>query len=208
VDGETREHILASAESQAQWLARLQAELKTKSYRHAPVLRVHIAKPGGGQRPLSIPTLRDRVVQMAVYLVLMPIFEADFHPRSFGYRPQRQAQQAIDEIAHGLRSGRTEVIDADLSKYFDTIPHRALLRAVARRVSDGSVLHLIKQMLRAPIVEEDRDGTRRVSPSHCGAPQGGVLSPLLANLYLNPLDWAVNEQCGPPPQPGSLNLRA
>jgi len=131
--------------------------------------------------------------------VLMPIFEADFHPRSYGFRPKRNAHQAIDTIVKGLRSGRTEVLDADLSKYFDTIPHRQLLRAVARRVSDGSVLRLIKQWLRAPVVEEEKGGRRRVLPNRQGTPQGGVLSPLLANLYLNPLDWAVNERCGGKP---------
>jgi len=132
---------------------------------------------------------------MAAYLVLMPIFEADFHPHSFGFRPKRNAHQAMHTIVEALRSGRTEVLDADLSKYFDTIPHRQLLRAAARRISDGSVLRLLKAWLRAPVVEEDKDGTRRVLPNRAGTPQGGVISPLLANLYLNPLDWAVNERC-------------
>jgi len=142
----------------------------------------------------GIPTVKDRVVQMAAYLVLMPIFEADFHPRSFGFRPKRNAHQALNQITQALRSGRTEVVDADLSKYFDTIPHRRLLRAVARRVCDGSVLRLIKLWLRAPVVEEDKDGRKRITPKRSGTPQGGVISPLLANLYLNPLDWALNEQ--------------
>jgi len=130
---------------------------------------------------------------MAATLVLMPIFEADFHPRSFGYRPKRNAHQAIEEITKALRQGRLEVVDADLSKYFDT-PHRFLLKLVARRISDGSVLRLIKLWLRAPVQEEDEDGTRRIKPNPSGTPQGGVISPLLANLYLNALDWAVNEQ--------------
>ena len=132
---------------------------------------------------------------MAVYLVLMPILEAGFHPRSFGFRPQRNAHQALGAIEAALRSGRTEVLDADLSKYFDTIPHRQLMRAAARRVSDGAVLRLLKLWLRAPVVEEDQEGKRRVLSNRQGTPQGGVISPLLANLYLNPLDWAVNEQC-------------
>jgi RNA-directed DNA polymerase len=131
---------------------------------------------------------------MAATLVLMPIFEADFHPRSFGFRPRRNAHQAIEEITGALSRGRTEVLDADLSKYFDTIPHCGLLRLVARRVSDGSVLRLIKRWLRAPVQEEDQAGTRRIHPNPSGTPQGGVISPLLANLYLNALDWAVNEQ--------------
>ncbi|MBK8001482.1 MAG: hypothetical protein IPK15_22970 [Verrucomicrobia bacterium] len=133
-------------------------------------------KSNGGQRPLGIPTVKDRVAQMAAYLVLMPIFEADFHPHSFGFRPKRNAHQALDTIVQTLRSGRTEVLDADLSKYFDTIPHRQLLRAVARRVSDGSVLRLLKQWLRAPVVEEDKNGTRRVLPNKQGT--GGTIRTL------------------------------
>ncbi|MDQ1301495.1 MAG: RNA-directed polymerase [Chloroflexota bacterium] len=194
VDGQRVETILASPESQRQWLDALQAELKAKTYRPSPVRRVFIAKGHGGLRPLGIPTVKDRVVQMAAMLVLMPIFEADFHPRSFGFRPRRNAHQALEESVRALRRGRSEVLDADLSKYFDTIPHRALLRLVARRISDGSVLRLLQQWLRAPVVEEDRDGGRRVHPNLSGTPQGGVISPLLANLYLNGLDWAVNEK--------------
>lgn len=194
VDGQRVETIRARPESQRQWLDALQAELKAKTYRPSPVRRVFIPKSHGGQRPLGIPTVKDRVVQMAATLVLGPIFEADFHPRSFGFRPRRNAHQAIEEIVRALRRGRTEVVDADLSKYFDTIPHRALLRLVARRNSDGSVLRLLKQWLRAPVVEEVREGGRRIKPNPSGTPQGGVISPLLANLYLNGLDWAVNEK--------------
>ncbi len=194
VDGQTVGSITNNPERQRQWLDALQAELKTKQYRPSPVLRVWIPKSNGGLRPLGIPTVKDRVVQMAAMLVLMPIFEADFHPRSFGFRPKRNAHQAIEEIAQALRRGRLEVVDADLSKYFDTIPQRALLRLVARRISDGSVLRLIKRWLRTPVQEQDNDGTRRIKPNTSGTPQGGVISPLLANLYLNALDWAVNEQ--------------
>ena len=107
-----------------------------------------IPKASGGERALGIPTVKDRVVQMAVYLVLMPIFEADFHPRSYGFRPKRNAHQAVEAIREALRMGKVEVVDADMSKYFDTIPHRALLRQVARRVSDGMILKLIKGWLR------------------------------------------------------------
>jgi group II intron reverse transcriptase/maturase len=197
VDGEELAAIHAHPEVQKQWLDRLREELRRKTYRPSPVRRVLIPKGGGGTRPLGIPTVKDRVVQTALCLVLMPIFEADFHPRSYGFRPQRRAHQAIAEIQKAVQQGYVEIIDADLSKYFDTIPHRGLMKAVARRVSDGSVLRLVKSWLRAPVMEEDRDGTRRVLPNRCGTPQGGVISPLLANLYLNPLDHGVNETtCG------------
>lgn len=199
VDGQTIGSITATSATRQSWLEELQKELQTKTYRPSPVRRVYIPKSNGGQRPLGIPTVKDRVAQMAAYLVLMPIFEADFHPHSFGFRPKHNAHQALDTIVEALRRGRTEVLDADLSKYFDSIPHRQLLRAVARRISDGSVLGLIKQWLRAPAVEEDKNGTRRVLPNRQGTPQGGVISPLLANLYLNPLDWAVNERCADEP---------
>ena len=193
MDGESLASIHATPAARQQWLDCLRGELKAKTYRPSPVRRVMIPKSGGGERPLGIPTVKDRVVQTALCLVLMPIFEADFHPRSFGFRPKRNAHQAIAEIQKAVQQGHVEIIDADLSKYFDTIPHRGLMKAVARRVSDGSVLRLIQSWLRAPIVEEDKDGTRRVLPNRRGTPQGGVISPLLANLYLDPLDHGVND---------------
>lgn len=189
VDGESLARITATPESQARWLDAVQAELATQSYRPALVRRVYLPKSNGGQRPLGIPTVRDRVVQMAALLVLGPIFEADLHPRSYGFRPGRNAHQALDEIVSALQSGRLEVVDADLSKYFDTIPHDRLMKLVAQRTSDGSVLHLIRQWLDAPVVEANGN----VLPNRQGVPQGGVISPLLANLYLNALDWAVND---------------
>jgi group II intron reverse transcriptase/maturase len=195
VDGETLESIKSSHEKRQQWVERLREELRTKRYRPNPERRVMIPKSSGGERPLGIPTVKDRVVQSAVCMLLMPIWEADFHPQSYGFRPKRRAHQAIDAIVQGVYQGYTEIIDADLTKYFDTIPHRGLMRMVAKRVSDGSILRLIKSWLRAPVIEEDKDGTKRVLPNHCGTPQGGVISPLLANVFLNPLDHGVNQKC-------------
>lgn len=186
VDGMTFEQIDASG--MEAWLAGLREELVLKTYRPQAVRRVMIPKPGGGQRPLGIPTIRDRVVQSAAKLVLEPIFEADFEDNAYGYRPKRSAGDAINQVHRALRQGQTDVVDADLSKYFDTIPHRALMQSVARRIVDRHVLHLIKMWLRAPVEERDEDGTRRMSGgkgNKLGTPQGGVASPLLANIYMN-----------------------
>ncbi|WP_022948237.1 group II intron reverse transcriptase/maturase [Methylohalobius crimeensis] len=191
VDGQTFEAIEAE-EGEAQFLQRLQKQLESKTYQADAVRRVGIPKPDGSKRPLGIPTIRDRVVQMAAKIVLEPIFEADFCEHSYGFRPKRSAHDAVDAVADALLSGHAQVIDADLSKYFDTLPHAKLLAAVAERISDGAVLALIKQWLKAPVVEEDDDGTRRTrgggKSNRRGTPQGGVISPLLANLYLHLLD--------------------
>jgi len=149
---------------------------------------VMIPKNGGGERPLGIPTIRDRTVQTAAKLVLEPIFEADFEDNAYGYRPARGAADAVKDVYRHLSRGYTDVVDADLSRYFDSIPHDDLLKSVARRVADGSVLRLIKLWLKAPIEERDGNGKRRIvggKRNKRGTPQGGVASPLLANIYMN-----------------------
>src|SRR3984885_2207402 len=186
VDGITFDRIEASGLEN--WLSRLGEELRAKTYRCQPVRRVMIPKPGGGERPLGIPTIRDRVVQTAAKLVLEPIFEADLEDCAYGYRPQRSALDAVSATHRLIGRGYTDVVDADLSKYFDTIPHRELMQSVARRICDPHVLRLIKLWLRVPVEERDGKGKRRMTGGKSnkqGTPQGGVISPLLANLYMN-----------------------
>lgn len=195
VDGESFADIESSGTEQ--WLGALREELRKKTYTPQPVLRVWIPKPNGDRRPLGIPTIRDRVVQTAAVVVLEPIFEADLEPEQYAYRPKRSALDAVRRVHSLVNTGHREVVDADLSGYFDSLPHGDLMKSVARRVSDGRMLRLIKMWLRTPVVEIDRRGRhRRIPPAQGkgrGCPQGAPISPLLANLYMRRvvLGWKV-----------------
>ena len=167
------------------FLKELQKDVKERTYKSLPVKRVFIPKPDGRKRPLGIPTIRDRVAQQAVLLVLEPIFEADFLESSFGFRPNRGAHDAIEKIRGHLKDGKRVVYDADLKGYFDTIPHDNLMKALERRVVDKSILKLIRMWLKSTVIEKDENGKNRGSKSKTGTPQGGVISPLLANIYLH-----------------------
>lgn len=167
----------------------LQRELREKTYKPRPVKRVHIPKPDGTKRPLGIPTVRDRVVQASVRRVLEPIFEAKFKDCSFGFRPNRSAHMALEKIRKDLLDGYVYVIDADLKSYFDTIPHNKLISLVREEVVDGSVIHLLESFLQAGVME---GGSFYLNDK--GTPQGGVISPLLANIYLHPLDELMEER--------------
>jgi RNA-directed DNA polymerase len=191
IDGVTFEAIEEKGGAAA-FVAELAEALRSKRYEPDPVKRVMIPKADGSKRPLGIPTIRDRVAQMAAKLVMEPIFEADFCDTSYGFRPGRSAHDAIDDVADTLHKGYSEVIDADITKYFDTIPHCKLMAMVAERICDGALLQLIQMWLKTPVMEEDDDGTKRNigggKGNRKGTPQGGVISPLLANLYLHLLD--------------------
>jgi RNA-directed DNA polymerase len=181
-DGQTVAHFERHAEVELQ---RLHEQLRAGTYRPQPVRRAWIAKPGSQeQRPLGIPAVRDRIVQGALRHVLEPIFEKEFAGQSYGFRPGRGAKDALRRVDTLLKAGHVWVVDADLKSYFDTIPHDRLLALVRARVADGRVLALVESFLRAGVMEEAK-GWR---PTECGTPQGGVISPLLANLYLDPLD--------------------
>jgi RNA-directed DNA polymerase len=197
VDGQTFEAI--ELQGLEEWLEGIRKDLRAKTYKPQPVRRVFIPKPGGGERPLGIPTIRDRTVQTAAKMVLEPIFEADLEPEAYGYRPGRSAHDAIQKVHKLLCEGYTDVVDADLSKYFDTIPHTQLLKSVARRIVDRNVLHLIKMWLKVPVEERDENGKRHMTGGRSrrgGTPQGGIVSPMLANLYMNRFlkHWRITEK--------------
>lgn len=192
IDGVTFKKIESSADGVNGFVDDIEKDLKERTYRPQPVRRQYLPKPNGKLRPLGIPCIKDRVIQRATMLILEPIFEADFHECSHGFRPGRKAHDALDEIRANLKQGRTEIYDADLSSYFDTIDHELLLNLLKQRIADRPVLKMIRMWLKCAIVDKDEDGKDTLNKPTRGTPQGGVLSPLLANLYLNKFDHAFH----------------
>jgi RNA-directed DNA polymerase len=196
-DGVSIDQIEVSEGGPEALLREIAEELRTKSYKPGAVRRVMIPKPDGRQRPLGIPNVRDRIVQGAVYLVLEPIYEEDFLPCSYGFRPGKRAHDALAEIRNHIKRGRRAVYDADLKGFFDSIPHDKLMVGLQQRIADRSVLKLIRMWLKSPIVERKEDGGTVVHRPRAGTPQGGVLSPLLANSFLHWFDRLFHGRKGP-----------
>lgn len=198
VDNITFEDIEKETDGVENLINKLEYELRNKCYKPLPIKRVYIPKPNGKLRGLGIPCIRDRIVQMAVLLILEPIFEVDFEDTSYGFRPRRGAHDALKEIQENIRQGRKEIYDADLSSYFDTIDHDELMKKVERRIADRQILKLIRMFLTAVIEDKDKDGKITRNKGTCGTPQGGVISPLLSNIYLHTFDNAFNKDLDSP----------